>query len=113
MVDNSQEYRLQYCATRSSVRSFAYTAHLFACSGLLASLAASFALTRSFAESELSWAILSVFLSIFDHSEMLICHQIVVSLQHLFPYLSPVLQFGVRTHFNTLIFICLSLTLSI
>ena len=27
MVDNSQEYRLKYWATRSSVRSFARTAH--------------------------------------------------------------------------------------
>ena len=30
MVDNSQEYRLKYWATRSSVRSFARTAHSFA-----------------------------------------------------------------------------------
>jgi len=51
MVDNSQEYRLQYWATRSSVRSFARTAHSFACSGLLASLAPSAALTRSLARS--------------------------------------------------------------
>ena len=47
MVDNSQEYRLQYWATRSSVHSFARTAHSFACSGLLASLAPSAALTHS------------------------------------------------------------------
>ena len=33
---NNQEYRLKYWATRSSVRSFARTAHSFACSGLLA-----------------------------------------------------------------------------
>ena len=32
MVWNKQEYRLQYWATRSSVRSFARTAHSFACS---------------------------------------------------------------------------------
>ena len=31
MVDNSQENRLEYWATRSSVRSFARTAHSFAC----------------------------------------------------------------------------------
>ena len=35
-----------YWATHSSVRSFARTAHLFACSGLLASLAPSAVLTR-------------------------------------------------------------------
>jgi len=51
MVDNSQEFRLWYWATRSSVRSFARTAHSFACSGLLASLAPSAALTRSLARS--------------------------------------------------------------
>ena len=51
LVDNSQKYRLQYWATRSSVRSFARTAHSFACSGLLASLAPSAALTRSLARS--------------------------------------------------------------
>ena len=48
VVDNSQEYRLQYWATRSSVRSFA---HSFACSRLLASLAPSAALTRSLART--------------------------------------------------------------
>ena len=42
MVPNSQEYRLQYWATRVSVRSFART-------GLLALLAPSAALTRSLA----------------------------------------------------------------
>ena len=46
MVQNSQEYRLKYWATRSSVHSFARTAHSFACSGLLASLAPSAALIR-------------------------------------------------------------------
>ena len=45
MVDNSQEYRLENWATRSSIRSFARTAHSFTCSGLLASLAPSAALT--------------------------------------------------------------------
>ena len=49
MVNNSQKYRLEYWATRSSVRSFARTAHSFACSGLLASLAPSAALTCSLA----------------------------------------------------------------
>ena len=51
MVENSQKYRLQYWATRSSVRSFTRIAHSFACSGLLASLAPSAALTRSLARS--------------------------------------------------------------
>ena len=46
---NNQEYRLQYWATRSSVRLFARTAHLFACSALLASLVCSAALSRSLA----------------------------------------------------------------
>ena len=41
----NQENRLEYWATRSSVRSFARTANLFACSALLASLARSAALT--------------------------------------------------------------------
>ena len=44
--DNHQD-RLEYWATRSSVRSFARTAHSFACSALLASLARSAALTPS------------------------------------------------------------------
>ena len=44
-------YRLKYWATRSSVRSFARTAHSFACSGLLALLAPSAALTCSLARS--------------------------------------------------------------
>ena len=48
MVENSQEYRLKYWATRSSVRSFARTTLSFACSGLLAPSAA---LTRSLARS--------------------------------------------------------------
>ena len=51
MVENSQDYRLYYWATRSSVRSFARTAHSLACSGLFASLAPSAALTRSLARS--------------------------------------------------------------
>ena len=46
-----QELRRKYWATRSSVRSFARTAHSFACSGLLASLAPSAALTRLLARS--------------------------------------------------------------
>ena len=57
--------------------SFARTAHLFACSGLLASFAPSAVLTRLLARSlrslpgswDSEWlAILSVFFSIFDHS---------------------------------------------
>ena len=64
MVDNSQEYRLKYWATRSSVRLFARTAH-------------SFARTAHFAHSLArgtvnDWmAILSVFFSFFHHSEVL------------------------------------------
>ena len=38
MVQNSPEYRLKYWVTRSSVHSFARTAHSFACSALLALL---------------------------------------------------------------------------
>ena len=51
MVENRKEHRYKYWATCSSVRSFARTAHSFACSGLLASLAPSAALTRSLARS--------------------------------------------------------------
>ena len=51
MVWNKQEKRHKYWATRSSIPSFARTAHSFACSGLLASLAPSAALTRSFPRS--------------------------------------------------------------
>ena len=51
MVENRKEHRCKYWTTRSSVRSFARTAHSFACSGLLASLAPSAALTRSLARS--------------------------------------------------------------
>ena len=51
MVWNKQESRRKYWATRSSVRLFARTAHSFACSGLLASLAPSAELTRSLARS--------------------------------------------------------------
>ena len=43
---NSQKYILKYWATRSSSRFFAHTAHTFACSGLLASLAPSAALAH-------------------------------------------------------------------
>merc|ERR1712002_165326 len=43
--------RVEYWAIRSSVRSFARTAHSFACSALLASLARSAALIRSLARS--------------------------------------------------------------
>merc|ERR1719334_1541732 len=55
MVDNSQKSRCECWATRSSVRSFAHTAHLFACSGLLASLAPSAALTCSLVRSHRSF----------------------------------------------------------
>ena len=51
VVWNRQEWRRKYWATRSSVRSFARTAHSFACSGLLALLAPSAALTRSLPRS--------------------------------------------------------------
>ena len=51
MVWNKQESRRKYWATRSSIRSFARTAHSFACSGLLASLAPSAALTHSLTRS--------------------------------------------------------------
>ena len=47
----NQEYRRKYWATRSSVHSFTRTAHLFACSGLLALLAPSAALICSLARS--------------------------------------------------------------
>ena len=48
---NIQELGRKNWVTRSSVRSFARTAHSFPCSGLLASLAPSAALTRSLARS--------------------------------------------------------------
>ena len=48
---NNQEYRLKYCAIRSSAHLFLRTAHSFACSALLASLARSAALTRLLARS--------------------------------------------------------------
>ena len=51
MVDNSQEYRCKYWATRSSVRSFARTAHSFTCSGMLTLYAPSAALTHSLTRS--------------------------------------------------------------
>ena len=49
VVWNKQESRHKYWATRSSICSFACTAHSFACSGLLASLAPTATLTRSLA----------------------------------------------------------------
>ena len=79
MVENRKERRCKYWATRSSFRSFARTAHSFACSGLLALLARSAALTRSLAHFAHSlargtvndcMAILSVFFPVFDHSVM-------------------------------------------
>ena len=54
VVQKNQESRLQYWVTRSSVRSFACTAHSLACLGLLASLAPSAVLTRPLACSLLS-----------------------------------------------------------
>ena len=61
MVDDSQEYRLKYWATRSSVRSLARTAHSLVCS-----------LAHFLARGVVNdWmAILSVFFPIFDHSEL-------------------------------------------
>ena len=64
MVDDSQEYRLKYWATRSSVCSLARTAHSLVCS--LAHFAHS--LARGVVNDWM--AILSVFFSIFDHSEV-------------------------------------------
>ena len=72
-----EKSRIQYWVTRLSVRSFARTAHSFACSALLASLACSAACTRllscftnSLACGTVNdWmAILSVFFSILAHS---------------------------------------------
>ena len=51
MGQNKQKSRRRYWATRSSVRSFARTAHSFACSVLLASLARSAALSHLRARS--------------------------------------------------------------
>ena len=51
MVENRKEHRCTYSATLSSVRLFARTAHLFAYSGLLASLAPPAALTCLLARS--------------------------------------------------------------
>ena len=51
MVQKNKESRSRYWTTCLSVHSFARTAHSFACSGLLASLAPSAALTRSLARS--------------------------------------------------------------
>ena len=51
VAQNNQESRRKYWATYSSNRSFAYTAHSFAYSGLLASLALSTALTHSLSSS--------------------------------------------------------------
>ena len=51
MVWNKQESRRKYWATRSAVRSFSRTAHSLACSGLLASLMPSAALTHLLARS--------------------------------------------------------------
>ena len=44
VAQNNQEHRLKYWATRSSIRLFTRTTHLFACYILLASLARSVAL---------------------------------------------------------------------
>ena len=46
MDQNNQESRLKYWATRSSIHSFTYTSHSFACYTLLVSLARSAALIR-------------------------------------------------------------------
>ena len=55
MVQNNQEYRLQYWATRSSIRSFARTAYSFACS-----------LARGKVDDYMT--ISSMFFSVLDHS---------------------------------------------
>ena len=47
VAQNSQESRCKYWATCSSIRSFARTAHLFACSAQLALLTRTAALTHS------------------------------------------------------------------
>ena len=73
---NNQESRLEYWATRSSVRSFARTAHSFACSALVALLACSTALICLLACSltpelvgklMIRWLFL-LFFSVMDHS---------------------------------------------
>ena len=51
VVQNTQELKRKYWATRSSVCSFACTIHSFTCSALLDSLALSAALIRSLARS--------------------------------------------------------------
>ena len=51
MVQNNQEFRRKYWATRSSFRSFAQITHSFACSALLDLLAPSAAHIRLFARS--------------------------------------------------------------
>ena len=63
----NQDYRLKYWATRSSVRSFARTAHSFACSALLA-LLAHFAYSLACGKVNDLMAIFSVFFSILAHS---------------------------------------------
>ena len=50
-VSKSQKYRLQYWATRSSVRLFARTVHLFACSALVGLVTHFAALAHSLARS--------------------------------------------------------------
>ena len=65
MVEKSQEYRLECWATRSSIRPFIHTAHLFACIALLASLARSTALTCLLFWSLRSWESECYFLSFF------------------------------------------------
>ena len=86
MVENSQEYRLKYWATRSSVRSFARSLAPLTCSlapdcslrsrpplrSLICSLA-HFAHFLACGTVNGWMAILSVFFSIFDHSALLSC----------------------------------------
>ena len=48
---NNQEYRLEYWVTRSSIRLFARTAYLFACSAILTLLTCFAALTCSLSRS--------------------------------------------------------------
>ena len=73
MVQNSQEPRWKYWATRSSICSFARTTHSLACSTLLASLVRSSALVRllaHFAHSLVRGKVDGYFTSFLDHSEV-------------------------------------------
>ena len=66
----NQENRLEYWATRLSVCSFTRTAHSFACSALVASLARSAALARSWDSVLLDGYLFCVFFSILAHKAL-------------------------------------------